>query len=118
MMLEPPCFTVFRVYCGFSPVFGVHLKIYLHPLDPKRAILLSPVHEMFLHFSLPQFVCSLENILFITLFFFLSGTLRRLLANRLASHKLLLPCFSGFGSVLKYWETILAEQAIIFCTSL
>ncbi len=40
MMLAPPCFTVFTVYCGLNSVFGGHLTNCLQPLDPKRTILL------------------------------------------------------------------------------
>ena len=60
-MLAPPCFTLFRVYCGLNSEFGGRLMNCLWPLDPKRTILLSSVHKLFLHFSLGQVMCSLAN---------------------------------------------------------
>lgn len=115
MMLSPPCFTVFTVYCGLNSVFGGCLTNCLQPSDPKRAILPSSVHKMFLHFSLGQSICSLANcILFIVnlFFFFNSGTLWGPPAVRLVSHKPLLIvtvltgadhwlslCYSGYCSI-------------------
>ena len=64
MMLAPPCFMVFRVYCGLNSVFGGRLTNCLRPLDPKRTILLLSVHKMFLHFSLGLSACSLANCIF------------------------------------------------------
>ena len=88
MMLVPPWFTVFTVYCGLNSVFGGHLTICLWPLDPKRTILLSSVHKMLRHFPLGQSLCSLKNCnLFSTCRFFNNVTLRGLLADSLASHR-------------------------------
>lgn len=82
IMLAPPCFTFFKVYCACIQ----------WPLRPIRTILLSSVHRISHHFSLGQSMCSLANChLFNTCgFFFSSGTLWRFLANSLASHKHLL----------------------------
>ena len=160
IMLAPPCFTVFTVYCGLYSVFGGRLTNCLRPLDPIRTILLSSVHRTLRHFSFGQSMCSLANCyLFNTCLFFSSGPLRGFLANSLASHRrllivevltgkwrsslisleliigcffailvilrstrmvvfLFLPRFSGFLCHFKALEIILAEQPIIFSTSL
>lgn len=98
MMLAPPCFTVLctkSVLLLEFRVWGSSAK-YLWHLDPKRTILLSSLHKLFLHFSLGQSILANCQLFFGKLdslqhFFFVnSGTLRGLLANRLASHKCLL----------------------------
>ena len=40
MILAPPCFTVFSVYCGLNSVFGGCLTNRLWPLDPRITVLL------------------------------------------------------------------------------
>ncbi|XP_052424719.1 band 4.1-like protein 1 isoform X3 [Carassius gibelio] len=106
MMLAPPCFTVFTVYCGLNSEFGGRLTNCLWPLDPKRTILLSSVHKMFLHFSLGQLMCSLANCnLFCTCLFFNRGTLRGILENRLTSHRRLLTVTVLTGKVTMRTET-------------
>jgi len=90
-MIVPQCFTVFTAYCGLNSVFGGRLTNCLRPIDPKRTILLSSVHKILCHFSLVQSMCSLANcILFSTCHFFNNGTLWGLLADSLASQRLLL----------------------------
>lgn len=73
------CFSVFTVFCGLSSEFGGCLKNWLRPRHPKRAILLSSVHKMCLHFSLGRalLTCFLANCNFFSTCFILTEGLCR-----------------------------------------
>ena len=147
MMLAPPCFTVFIVYCSLNWVLGVG------SVGAVWQTVCSQIWTFFHQFIkcyfiyLGQSVCSLANCnLFSTCHFFadsirvlivtvLTGNIRSSLINLELIIGLVfailavlpsiwmvvfhfLPRLSGFGCHFNTFEIIYTEQRVIYCTNL